>query len=102
MAFEQADAGVEGERHRVRYGLVRLLDRPDQIAGSTIDSLDAGDEVAILEVSGLYRRVVTPDGRTGWLHKMTLGDVVPAPLAGDDAQVDPDVLVAYLAARGRV
>ncbi len=99
FSFEQARAGVEGERHRVRYRLVRLLDRPDEIGGSTIDSLDAGDEVAILEESGLYRRVVTPDGRAGWLHKMTLGDVIPAPLSGDDSHVDQDVLLAYLTAR---
>ena len=63
-------------------------------------SLDEGDQVAVVEQSGLYRRVETPDGRTGWLHKMTLGDVVDAP-AAEDAEIDTDVLMAYLAARGR-
>ncbi len=64
-------------------------------------SLDEGDEVAILEESGLYRRVVTPDGRSGWLHKMTLGDVVEAASSEPEEEIDPDVLLAYLAARGR-
>ena len=58
---------------------MRLLDRPDELTGSTVGSLDEGDEVAVVEQSGLYRRVETPDGRTGWIHKMTLGDVVDAP-----------------------
>jgi hypothetical protein len=101
LTFEPSAAGVDGERRRVRYRLVRLLDRPDELAGSTVDTVDAGDEVAIVETSGLYRRVVTPDGRTGWLHKMTLGEVIEtAPPDGDEG-LDPDVLMAYLAARGR-
>jgi hypothetical protein len=100
MAFTTT-AAVEGlERRLVRYRIVRLLDRPDELLGTTIGSLDQGDEVAIVEQSGLYRRVKTPDGRVGWLHKMTLGDVVEAPPEADGA-IDPDVLTAYLAARGR-
>jgi hypothetical protein len=99
MTFANAAAaGVE--RRRVRYRIVRLLDRPDELTGSTVGSLDEGDEVAIVEQRGLYRLVETPDGRTGWLHKMTLGDVEED--ASDPAgELDPDVLMAYLAARGR-
>jgi SH3-like domain-containing protein len=87
----------------VRYRLVRLLDRPDELLGSEVDSLDEGDEVEILEQHGTYRHVITPDGRQGWLHRMTLGDVMardPAP-ATDGADPDEDVLLAYLAARVR-
>jgi SH3-like domain-containing protein len=84
----------------VRYRIVRLLDRPDELTGSTVGSVDEGDQVAVVEQIGLYRRVETPDGRTGWLHKMTLGEIVEAPVE-DDAPIDPDVLMAYLAARGR-
>ena len=29
-----------------------------------------------MEKHGTYWRVLCPDGRQGWLHKMTLGDVV--------------------------
>jgi hypothetical protein len=97
-------AGVEGaeelERRQVRYRIVRLLDRPDELTGTTVGSLDEGDEVAVVEHRGLYRRVETPDGRTGWIHKMTLGDVIEEP-AEPDPEIDPDVLMAYLAARGR-
>ena len=88
------------ERRRVRYRIVRLLDRPDELTGTTVGSLDEGDEIAVVEKSGLYRRVQTPDGRTGWLHKMTLGDVIEDPTE-PEADIDPDVLMAYLAARGR-
>lgn len=101
LTFEPSAAGVDGERRRVRYRLVRLLDSPDELTGLTVDTVDAGDEVAVVESSGLYRRVVTPDGRTGWLHKMTLGEVIEAAPPDGDEGLDPDVLMAYLAARGR-
>ena len=100
LAFASPAAAAGMERRLVRYRIVRLLDRPDELMGSTVGSLDEGDQVAVVEQSGLYRRVETPDGRIGWLHKMTLGDLVAAP-AGQDAEIDPDVLMAYLAARGR-
>lgn len=100
LAFAGPAAGAGVERRTVRYRIVRLLDRPDEMTGSTVGSLDEGDQVAVVEQSGLYRRVETPDGRTGWIHKMTLGDIVDAP-PGHDAEIDPDVLMAYLAARGR-
>jgi hypothetical protein len=94
---------VEGalERRLVRYRIVRLLDRPDELLGATVGSLDEGDEVAVMEESGLYRRVVTPDGRSGWIHKMTLGDTVEDREPEVEEEIDPDVLLAYLAARGR-
>jgi MYXO-CTERM domain-containing protein len=90
-----ASAGTE--RRLVRYRIVRLLDRPDELMGATVGSLDEGDEVEVVESHGLYRRVVTPDGRSGWLHKMTLGDLIEAPEF--EAPIESDVLVAYLAAR---
>jgi hypothetical protein len=101
LTFERTAGDVDGERRLIRYRLVRLLDRPDELAGLTVHTLDAGDEVAVVEASGLYRRVITPDGRTGWLHKMTLGDVIQADAPDDDDELDPDVLLAYLAARAR-
>ncbi len=99
LAFrDPAAAGIE--RRVVRYRIVRLLDRPDEVAGRTVGSLDEGDEVAVVEQSGLYRCVQTPDGRLGWLHKMTLGDLVAAPV-GADEPIDADALLAYLAALDR-
>ena len=64
----------------------------------------------------MYWLVLCPDGRQGWIHKMTLGEVVgeaagPSPptatmpiaaetwTMGDD--VDGDVLTAYLESRRR-
>ncbi|HUP55195.1 MAG TPA: hypothetical protein VM408_06795, partial [Methylomirabilota bacterium] len=71
----------------------------------------------LLEKQGVYWLVLCPDGREGWIHKMTLGEVVGAPhqpqspptatmpiaaetwTMGDD--VDGDVLNAYLESRRR-
>lgn len=64
------------ERRRIRYRLVSLLDLPDEVRGAEIGNLDEGDEVVLMEKRGTYWRVLCPDGREGWLHKMTLGDVV--------------------------
>lgn len=70
----QASAAVSGlERRRIRYRLVSLLDQPDDVRGVEIGSLDEGDEVVLLERLGTYWRVLCPDGREGWLHKMVLG-----------------------------
>jgi hypothetical protein len=103
------------ERRLIRYTLVRLLDQPDELRGAEIAFLDQGDEVQLLEKRGVYWLVLCPDGRQGWIHKMTLGDVVgdgpsssptaTMPIAadtwtmGDD--VDGDVLTAYLESRRR-
>jgi hypothetical protein len=73
----RAGEAVDGlERRRIRYRLVALLDAPDEVRGVQIGSLDEGDEVVLVEKQGTYWRVLCPDGREGWLHKMTLGDVV--------------------------
>ncbi|HYH92591.1 MAG TPA: hypothetical protein VD763_05470 [Candidatus Saccharimonadales bacterium] len=104
------------ERRLIRYNVVRLLDTPDELRGAEIGFLDAGDEVQLLEKHGVYRLVLTPDGRQGWIHKMTLGEVIESPevqssptatmpiaaetwTMGDD--VDGDVLAAYLESRRR-
>lgn len=77
--------------------------------------MDQGDEVQLLEKSGVYWLVLCPDGREGWVHQMTLGETVGGPVEapstdtmpiaaetwtmGDDA--DGDVLTAYLEQRRR-
>ncbi len=106
------DAGrvnpAEGyERRTIRYRVVRLLDAPDELRSADIGQLDQGDEVQLIERSGSYWLVLCPDGRQGWIHKMTLGDVVnegALPTAHDawgSAEVDGDVLSAFLEARAR-
>ena len=68
---------LEGhERRRLRYRLVRLLDQPDELRGNEIGFLDQGDEVQLLQQAGAYWLVLCPDGSRGWLHKMTLGEVI--------------------------
>jgi hypothetical protein len=104
------------ERRLIRYSVVRLLDTPDELRGAEIGFVDQGDEVQLLEKHGVYWLVLCPDGRQGWIHKMTLGDVVETPGAQDaptatmpiDAEtwtmgddVDNDVLAAYLESRRR-
>lgn len=119
LTFDHGLVGpLEGrERRLIRYSLVRLLDIPDELRGSELAFLDQGDEVQLLEKRGVYWLVLCPDGRQGWIHKMTLGDIVGPPPAvsstptatmpiaaetwtmGDD--IDGDVLAAYLESRRR-
>ncbi len=120
LTFDQGFVGdLDGhERRIIRYRVVRLLDSPDELRGAEIGFLDQGDEVELLEKYGAYWLVLTPEGQQGWLHKMTLGDVVgePArrpdrpiatiPLAAEswtmgEGDVDSDVLAAYLESRRR-
>ena len=118
LSFDRGFVGpLDGrERRLIRYNVVRLLDIPDELRGREVAFVDNGDEVQLLEKRGVYWLVLCPDGRQGWLHKMTLGDVIgevePAGAAsatmpsaaetwtmGDD--VDGDVLSAYLESRRR-
>ena len=70
----QTRAGCE--RRQIRYRFVRLLDSPDELRSAEIGVLDCGDEVQLLERSGVHWRVLCPDGRQGWVHRMTLSDPV--------------------------
>ena len=78
LTFEgETGAAVTGlERRLIRYRMVTLLSDPDEVRGVGIGVLDDGDEVVLMEKRGTYWRVLCPDGTQGWLHKMTLGDVV--------------------------
>ncbi len=118
LTFDHGLVGpIDGhERRLIRYNLVRLLDIPDELRGTEVAFLDQGDEVQLLEKRGVYWLVLCPDGRQGWIHKMTLGDTIGDPpvqstptatmpiaadtwTMGDD--VDGDVLSAYLESRRR-
>ena len=115
MTFDQASAAapLDGyERRLIRYLVVGLLDRPDEFRATAIGTLGQGDEVQLIEQSGTYWRVLCPDGRQGWIHRMTLGDLVGEPAspsaketwastAGDVEEIDEDVLTAFMTARGR-
>jgi hypothetical protein len=71
---QPATAGTE--RRKIRYRAVSLLDAPDPLRSAEIGDLDEGDEVQLLQKSGGYWLVLCPDGSQGWVHRMTLGDVV--------------------------
>ena len=103
LAFEQPVIEAMGglERRRIRYRMVSLLDAPDEVRGVEIGSLDEGDEVVLIEKRGTYWRVLCPDGREGWLHKMTLGDVVIATSGAADSWTSADDGPAVGELRGR-
>ncbi|HEX5451400.1 MAG TPA: SH3 domain-containing protein [Candidatus Limnocylindrales bacterium] len=100
LTFDGDPAAGEGalERRRIGYRMVRLGDGPDEILSNEIGRLDEGDEVELLQRSGVYWQVRTPLGQVGWVHKTTLGDPVDAaprqfPAVAPDE--DPDVLQAF-------
>jgi hypothetical protein len=121
LTFDRGLVGpLDGrERRVVRYRVVRLLDSPDELRGAELGYLDRGDEVQLLEKYGAYWLVLAPDGQQGWLHKMTLGDIVDEegapdsdgpiatmPIAADswtmgEANSDGDAFDAYLESRRR-
>jgi hypothetical protein len=100
-----AGQAVEGlDRLRVRYRLVGLLSEPDEVTGVEIGLLDQGDEVVLLGRHGAYRHVLCPDGRQGWLHKMTLSEIEAPPPAveqGDDEPALGSFESALLAAQAQ-
>jgi hypothetical protein len=105
------DAG--GERMRLRYDGVPLLDRPDDALGRTWTDLDTGDEVLILERDEIWANVTTPAGATGWVPTMVLAasstwvdedpepEIQAAPVAPRDEQPSLEVLLAAIAAERR-
>jgi hypothetical protein len=107
LSFEigASDGQAGGERRTIRYAVIPLLDRPDEILASRIGELAAGDEVQIEQRSGVYCHVLCPDGRQGWVHRTTLGDVIPERHHGTPRPAEPEpeaenALAAMLAARG--
>ena len=75
------------ERRQIGYRLVRLLDSPDELRSREIGILDQGDEVQLLSRHGVYWLVLCPDGRQGWVHRMTLADPYQSVLLPED--LDP-------------
>ena len=107
LSFQQADgsAGPAAQiaaiapiaalgTRRIRYRLVRLLDSPDEYRSTEIGVLDEGDEVQLLESQGQYWLVLCPDGRRGWIHRMTIADEPDTSAAAAQPSID-DFGVAY-------
>jgi hypothetical protein len=108
LAFAPSAGPDDGrERRVVRYRVVSLLDAPDELRSAMIGQLDQGDEVQLMERSGAYWLVLCPDGRRGWLHKMTLGEIVEdvqTPTTAEAwgaAEPPSDILQEMLDARAR-
>ena len=122
LSFDRGLVGaLDGrERRLIRYNVVALLDVPDELRGTEIGFLDQGDEVQLLERQGTYWLVLCPNGGQGWIHRMTLGEIVEGdettspngatatmPVVADTwtmGEVDDDVqgaYSAYLASRER-
>jgi hypothetical protein len=99
-----ATADASPARRIVRYAVVALLDRPDEVMGRQISDLLAGDEVEVLDSAGSFWEILCPDGLRGWVHRTTLGmPGVDHASFGRRAEpvVEPDdVLTAVLSARG--
>ena len=89
-------------RRIVRYAVVPILDRPDEVLGRQVVDLVAGDEVEVLQANGSFWEVVCPDGVRGWVHRTTLGtsaDGLSVARRVPEPEQD-DLLAAVLTARG--
>jgi len=99
---------AEGDLRVVRYAVVPVMDRPDEVLGARLADLGAGDEVEVVNASDTYLEVICPTGERGWIHRTTVSLPSPSYLAppaamAERARPQPDVedaLTALLAARG--
>jgi hypothetical protein len=102
MRFTPDTAPATAALRVVRYAMVPLLDRPDEVLGMQMADLMSGDELQVLESSGAFWEVVTPDGERGWVHRTTLG--MPSAMVREAEPEDrinaEDALSALLSARG--
>jgi hypothetical protein len=103
MRFSPDVAPTTAELRVVRYAVVPLLDRPDEVLGLHLMDLIAGDEVQVIEASSAYWEVVSAEGERGYVHRTTLG--LPSSIGREpEPEHAPneadDVLSALLAARG--
>jgi hypothetical protein len=97
MSFEAAGVMplANYERRVIGYRLVRLLDSPDELRATEIGVVDQGDEVQLLDRHGAYWLVLCPDGRQGWVHRMTLADAEQPATADLDPAFEPSAENGY-------
>ena len=89
----------------VRYAVVPVLDRPDEVLGHKITDLEIGDEVLAVGASSAFVEVTCPNGEHGWVHRTTLGVRSPTTQPGHKtpvSQEEHDALTALLSARGLI
>jgi hypothetical protein len=107
MPMRFAETAAEEDLRIVRYAVVPVLDRPDEVLGLRITDLASGDEVQAVGTSGAYVEVLCPNGDQGWVHRTTLGQHGGYGLPGQRqlAAMPPeadDALSALLSARGLI
>jgi hypothetical protein len=90
----------------VRYAVVPVLDRPDEVLGLQLSDLGSGDEVQVVGGAGAFLEVVCPNGERGFVHRTTLGQRSSAGIQDGLRQpTSPeadDALSALLTARGLI
>lgn len=105
MRFTGADDG-EADVRVVRYAMVPVLDRPDEVLGMQVGGLTSGDEVQVVGGSGAFIEVLCPNGDQGWVHRTTLGQRGGLGLSGNAGLPVPqeadEALTALLSARGLI
>jgi hypothetical protein len=102
MRFGPA-ADPSPNRRVVRYAMVTLLDRPDEVLGHEVSDLIPGDEVEVLDTASSFWEVLCPDGLRGWVHRTTLSmpGAEHRSLGRREPMPEPDdILTAVLSARG--
>lgn len=106
MPMTFSDDSGELDLRVVRYAVVPVLDRPDEVLGLQVGDLASGDEVQVLASSGAYIEVLCPNGDQGWVHRTTLGQKGGVSLPGAQRLSMPDeandALTALLSARGLI
>lgn len=100
------DDSADVEVRVVRYAVVPVLDRPDEVVGLLQSELAYGDEVQVMSSTGAFLEVLCPNGERGWVHRTTLGQRGGAGLSGTtrvtiNREAD-DALTALLTARGLI
>ena len=98
LSFDSAGVTplADCERRIIGYRLVRLLDSPDEFRSAEIGILDQGDEVQLLRRQGVYCLVLCPDGRQGWVHRMTLAEPVRPPEIDPLEPFGPEPMPQYM------
>jgi hypothetical protein len=87
----------------VRYAVVPVLDRPDEVLGLRQSDLAAGDEVQVVGTSGAFIEVLCPNGDRGFVHRTTLGQRGAGSTGNAPLQREADdALTALLTARGLI
>jgi hypothetical protein len=90
----------------VRYAVVPVLDRPDEVVGMLQSELAYGDEIQVVGASGAFIEVLCPNGDRGWVHRTTLAQRGGTGLSGTTrvtmARDADDALTALLTARGLI